>query len=397
MIPKELKGIPGLMTGPELAVLTRMARSAGSAVELGCFHGRSLAAMGLEHPGMRLWGVDAWGDMSHRGYQGATLEACRANLERLGVRAELLQGKTEEVAPEFGETVELVHVDAGHSYEECTRDLADWTPKVGPGGALCVHDYGEPHNPALSRPEVREAVDDWRNSDWAEVERDGVMIAFRRLIADRGALYVAYGERAREQCLESIDSLHAVAPALPVAVVSDAPLEGADHMIIHPEADRGARAQKTRMYSLSPFRETLFLDADTRVLVDPEPGFGLLRYADVVLSQDPVRVFSQQTWPHLDRREVAATRQETNGGELLYWNSGVILFRRSERARALFQAWHAEWTRWGKHDQMALMRAVYRNPVRMVAVREPWNTHKRKEAKFVFHDHRAARREGAPQ
>lgn len=397
MIPQELKGIPGLMTPGELGVLMRMARSAGSAVELGCYDGRSLAAMGLAHPGMRLWGVDWWGDMSHRGYQGASLEACRANLERLGMRAELLQGLTVDVAPDFHETVDLVHVDAGHSYEECARDLADWTPKVAPGGALCVHDYGTARKEVLDRPEVKEAVDDWRSDGWAEVERDGVMIAFRHLIAERGALYVAYGERAREQCLASIATLREVAPGLPVAVVSDTPLEGADHQITHVECDRGARTQKTRMYALSPFRETLFLDADTRVLVDPAPGFGLLEYADVVLSQDPVRMFNEQTWPHLDRREVAATRQETGGGELLYWNSGVILFKRSERARALFQAWHAEWTRWAQHDQMALLRALYQNPVRMVAVREPWNTHKRKEAKFVFHDHRAARREGAPQ
>jgi hypothetical protein len=392
-----VKSIPGLMTGEELALLCRMARSAGSAVELGCYKGRSLAAMGLTNPGATLWGVDWWGDMTHRGYQGATIEECRANLARVGVRAELLQGRTDEVAPTFAHRVDLLHIDAGHSYEECTADLAHWVPKVAPGGALCVHDYGAARKAKLERPEVQQAVDDWRNPDWAEVERAGVMIAFRHMLADKGALYVAYGERAREQARESIRSLNAVAPELLVAVVSDSPLEGADVNILHVEVDRGARAQKTRMYSLSPFRRTLFLDADTVVLGSPEPGFGLLDYGDVVFSQDPVRVFSQQTWPHLDPQEIEATREETGGGEQLYWNSGVVFFRRSERARRLFQAWHAEWARWGRHDQMAMLRALYQNPVRIVAVRECWNTHRRKEAKFVWHNHRAARREGAPQ
>jgi hypothetical protein len=334
--------------------------------------------------------------MSHRGYQGATLEECRANLDKVGVRAELLQGRTDEVAPTFEHQVDLLHIDAGHSYEECAADLANWVPKINPGGALCVHDYGTARKAELERPEVQEAVDDWRNDDWAEVERAGVMIAFRHLVADRGALYVAYGDLARAKARESIASLRALAPDLPVAVVSDTPLEGADIAIVHPEMDRGARAQKTRMYALSPFRRTLFLDADTVVLASPEAGFGLLEYGDVVLSQDPVRVFSQQTWPHLDPKEVAATREETGGGEFLYWNSGVIFFRRSDRARAMFQAWHAEWTRWAQHDQMALFRALHRHPLRIVAVRERWNTHRRKQAAFVFHDHRGARREGAP-
>lgn len=399
MIRAELRGIPGLMTGEELAVLERMARSAPRIVELGCYQGRSLAAMGLANPGARLWGVDAWGDMTHRGYQGATMEACRANLEAVGVRAELLQGRTEDVAPSFGETVDLLHVDAGHSYEECARDLADWTPKVAPGGAVCVHDYGEPHNPVLRRPGVRRAVDEWlgEHPEWVIVEAADTMIACRRLIARRGALYVAYGDRAREQARESMDSLHGVAPELPVAVVSDEPLEGADHQVLHVEMDRGARAQKTRMYSLSPFERTLFLDADTRVLLDPQPGFGLLEATDVVLSQDPVRIFARQTWPHLNRQEMRATKEATSGGEHLYYNSGVIFFRRSERARALFQGWHQEWTRWGAHDQMALLRALHANPVRMAVVREQWNSHKRDVARFVFHAHRAARREGAPQ
>jgi len=397
MVLTELKGIPGLMTGEELELLCRMARSAESAVELGCYKGRSLAAMGLTNPGMTLYGVDWWGDMRRRGYEGATLEECRANLDKVGVRAELLQGRTDEVAPVFDHQADLLHIDAGHSYEECTADLANWVPKVNTGGALCVHDYGPARKAALERPDVQRAVDDWRNDDWAEVERAGVMIAFRHLAADRGVLYVAYGEAARARARESIKSLRTQAPGLPVAVVSDAPLKGADIQIHHVEVDRGARAQKTRMYSLSPFRRTLFLDADTVVLASPEAGFGLLDYGDVVLSQDPVRIFAQQTWPHLDPQEVAATRQETSGGEHLYWNSGVIFFRRSERARVMFQTWHAEWTRWGKHDQMPLFRSIYRHPVRIVAVREAWNTHRRPHAKFVFHDHHAARREGAPQ
>jgi hypothetical protein len=63
----------------------------------------------------------------------------------------------------------------------------------------------------------------------------------------------------------------------------------------------------------------------------------------------------------------------------------------------MMAAWHEEWQRFGAHDQMALLRAIHRCPVRIAPMREPWNTHKRGVAALVFHNHRQARREGAPQ
>jgi len=395
IIPEKAMQIGGLMTREELAVLCRMARSAQVITELGCFKGRSLAAMGLVNPRAELHGVDFFGDMSHRNYEGSTLEATRKNLEGVGVTAEFHVGTTDEIAPGFGHKIDLLHIDAGHSYEECTRDLENWAPKINPGGGLCVHDYGPARNEKLERPEVQQAVDDWRNADWAEIERDGVMIAFRQMIAERGVLYVAYGEKARAQAQESMRSLRKFSD-LPVAVISDEALEGADHMILHGEVDRGARAQKTRMYSLSPFKETLFLDADTELVSDPAFGFELLGYVDVVMGQDSSRKLSDVKWPHLDQHELQKTREEI-GVDVLYFNSGAIFFRRNEGTRRMFQAWSREWERYGKHDQMALVRAIHKNPVRIAPMRPPFNTHQQMQAQFVYHNHRSASRQGAPK
>lgn len=395
IIPEKAMRISGLMTREELAILCRMARSAGSIVELGCFKGRSLAAMGLVNPQAELHGVDFFGDMSHRNYEGSTLEETRQNLADVGLTAEFHVGKTDDVAPNFKLTIDLLHIDAGHSYEECTNDLNNWVPKINPGGAVCVHDYGPGRNAALDRPEVQQAVDDWRNPAWAEIERDGVMIAFRNLVAERGVLYVAYGEKARAQAQDSIRHLRRHSK-LPVAVVSDSPLEGADYNIRHVEVDKGARAQKTRIYSLSPFRETLFLDADTQMLSSPTFGFELLKYVDVVIGQDPNRKLSDVKWPNLDPNELKTTREEI-GIDVLYYNSGVIFFRRNERTQRMFQAWSREWERWGKHDQLALVRAIHRHPVRIAPMRPPFNTHHKGTAKFIFHNHRSASRQGAPK
>jgi predicted O-methyltransferase YrrM len=393
----KIKRIPGLMTEDELALLCRMARSAQSIVELGTYKGRSLAAMMLTNPKAKAWGVDSFGDMSHRGYKGSTEAETKANLVKLGLKPEIIAATSTEAAQQFEGKIDLLHIDAGHSYEEVKADIKNWLPKVNKGGVLCFHDYGIPKNKKLDRPEVKQAVDEWRNDKWAEVERAGVMIAFRSMIADEGALYVAYGERARKGAQASAQSLREKAPGLPIAVVTDRTLEGFDHCVIEVQADPGARTQKTRIYSLSPFKKTFYLDADTRVLSSPKPGFNLLNYVDVVLTQDPNVIFSHCNWSALDPAEVAATKQELGTDEFLYWNSGVIFFRRNERNRALFQEWHHQWQRWHKHDQMALLRATHLQPVRIAPMRAPWNTHKKDVAKFVFHMHRTVSQEGAPK
>jgi hypothetical protein len=224
-----------------------------------------------------------------------------------------------------------------------------------------------------------------------------VIIEQQAIIAEKGVLYVAYGVKAREQAQNSMQTLRRQMRGIPVAVVSDSELKGADHFIQHPEEDRGARTQKTQMYRLSPFEKTLFLDADTELISSPTPGFDLLNYVDLVLGQDVTRIFIENHWPHLNQEEVTHTRKVIGTGQHMYFNSGVIFFRRNERVQAMMAAWHEEWCRWKMHDQMALLRAIQRCPVRIAPMRAPWNTHRRSEVAFVFHKHRQARREGAPQ
>lgn len=397
LVLNKVKTIPGLMTPEELSLLCRFARSASSIAELGCYKGKSLAAMGCTNPRATLNGIDWFGDMSHRGYSTGTLEEVKGNLKKFGLEAEFFVGTTDEMASKFDKKVDLLHVDAGHSYEECWNDLQNYVPKISAGGAVCIHDYGKARNTKLDRPEVQQAVDAWRNPDWEEVERSGTMIAFRNLLAEQGILYAAFGEKAIANVENSIQTVKKFAADMPIAVIGDKPVQGADIFIQHVDVDMGARAAKTRMYSLSPFRKTLFLDADTEMQSDPTHGFGLLEHVDLVMAQDPVRIFNETKWPGLVQDEVRTTLSETAGGDFLYYNSGVIFFRRSEANKRLFQAWNQEWTRWGRQDQPALFRAMYRKPVRMASMRAPWNTHHKSQAAFVYHAHRRASREGAPK
>lgn len=212
----------------------------------------------------------------------------------------------------------------------------------------------------------------------------------------RGVLYVAYGEKARQQAARSIASLRRFAPGLLVSVVGDRPLAGTE-LIERPDADAGARHWKTQMYELSPYDETLFLDADTELLASPDAAFQVLQHVDLVLVQDYHRNFADNHWPHLNPEEVSATIREIGSAHHMYFNSGVICFRRNDRVAAMMAAWHAEWQRWGAHDQMALLRAIHRCPVKIAPIRDVWNTHQRSRALFVYHAHKSARREGAPR
>lgn len=214
---------------------------------------------------------------------------------------------------------------------------------------------------------------------------------------DRGALYIAYGERAKAQARASINTLHKHAPDLPVTVVSDRPMPDGVQTIIRPDADLGARTYKTSMYVLSPYQQTLFLDADTEVRASPRAGFNLLGYVDMVLAQDVNRVFAYNKWPHLRPEEVRETVALLGTAHHMYFNSGVIFFNKNERVEEVMHMWHEEWRRFGNQDQMALLRAIHACPVRIAPMRHPWNSHRTHEASFVFHKHRQARRDGAPK
>ena len=213
----------------------------------------------------------------------------------------------------------------------------------------------------------------------------------------KGILYIAYGDKAIANVENAISILREFSKKVPIAVISDKKVSGCDQWIEHEDADPGARMIKTRMYFLSPYDQTFYMDADTELQCDPEPAFKLLNYVDLVMAQDTVRIFKDTTWRALDPVEVSTTIKETNGANFLYYNTGVILFNKNERVEKLMLAWHEEWKRWRKQDQPAMFRAMYKNPVRIATMRWGFNYHQKNVAKFVYHAHRRASRDGAPK
>jgi len=217
------------------------------------------------------------------------------------------------------------------------------------------------------------------------------------IVQDRGIVYIAYGEKAIALTENAIRVLRGFTETLPVAVISDEPVVGADYWIEHEDTDLGARHLKTSVYFLTPFQQTLYMDADTELKRDPEPYFVLLESVDLVMGIDCKREFCEVNWPGLIMEEVDITIQETDGGHHLYYNTGVMLFNQCDAVEQLMLAWHEEWLRWGRQDQPAMFRAMHRYPVRMAPMNVPFNTHVNSLADFVYHNHRKASRAGAPK
>lgn len=185
-----------------------------------------------------------------------------------------------------------------------------------------------------------------------------------------GVLYVAYGRSAVYEVTQSIKSLHRYHD-WPVAVIGDKPVPGAKFIeAIDTSGGAPGRWAKVRLDLLSPFDDTLFLDADTRVYADLSVGFEILQ-AGWDMAIVPSIPQDGDVLGHLSETERTLTLTEVPYP--LQLNSGVMWFRKTERIKALFSEWRREWDRFKDKDQGALVRALPRCPVKIWLLGRPFN------------------------
>lgn len=77
-------------------------------------------------------------------------------------------------------SLDMVFLDADHSYEGVRDDLAAWVAKIKPGGWIGGHDYGN-REPAYDFSGVKRAVDEWAISASVAVETDLNFTWFARM------------------------------------------------------------------------------------------------------------------------------------------------------------------------------------------------------------------------
>jgi hypothetical protein len=112
-------------------------------VEIGSFHGKSLAFLGVEAINRKIpvtihsvesfqgWPGVPQGDELREAFNSYT----KPLRERLNGRFKLWDMPSMDAAPQFAdESCDVVWIDGEHSYESCLADIRAWWPKVKPGG-----------------------------------------------------------------------------------------------------------------------------------------------------------------------------------------------------------------------------------------------------------------------
>lgn len=84
-------------------------------------------------------------------------------------RVTILRMSTAEAAKQIPDgSLDMVFIDADHTYQGCLADIQNWTPKVRKDGLICGHDY--------NWPSVKRAVDETGES---RVASDNVWVRFK--------------------------------------------------------------------------------------------------------------------------------------------------------------------------------------------------------------------------
>jgi hypothetical protein len=83
----------------------------------------------------------------------------KQRLSKYGKRVDLIRKSSIDAAKEFEkESLDIVFIDAEHTYNGVKQDLETWEEKIRISGVISGHDYDHPNFPG-----VKKAVDEWCN------------------------------------------------------------------------------------------------------------------------------------------------------------------------------------------------------------------------------------------
>lgn len=185
-IPSRTTGVPGIETYAEEGALIELALKvpeSGVIVELGGEYGRSASqfayALKLNgHKSARVFTVDLFPE--NHWFVGNLLTAWMANLKACNMLdyCTAWRGDTTRVAERWStdnpQDIDLLFIDAGHSYLEVKADIENWIPFVKARGVVAFHDYAKTPDAHPLHWEVRRAVDEWHAANPTWVRNEGV-------------------------------------------------------------------------------------------------------------------------------------------------------------------------------------------------------------------------------
>lgn len=182
-----ITGVPGWETDNEEHLLLALAQNVpdgGIIVELGCEYGRSAAVFCAgAKPTVKIFSFDLF--PTDHAVVGDLLEVHKANMTEAGFQGRTVIVKFDSSSAghkwPYGE-VDLLFVDADHSYEAVKRDIEAWTLHIKVGGFVAFHDcaQGKASDHPLHK-EVSRAVNEfWNPYEWRELPQVDSLRVFER-------------------------------------------------------------------------------------------------------------------------------------------------------------------------------------------------------------------------
>jgi hypothetical protein len=214
----------------------------------------------------------------------------------------------------------------------------------------------------------------------------------------RGVIYMCWGDPAIREAEASMRSLWKHEPGMPVLVVGDdqAVKHFADHKLVathtccvDPFTSStlfGFKAGRVKplLAGISPFEQTLYVDAETEFKISPAIGFDLLEKWDFVIAEAETRSLAATFQDN--RTEASKTAAWLKTPHILYHNSGMMFWKTNEATKRLFELWSEEWQKYkGWDEQIALLRALLRSEVLFLNVPYTWNCRGPQGAYMLYH------------
>jgi len=213
----------------------------------------------------------------------------------------------------------------------------------------------------------------------------------------RGVIYMTWGEAAMADADKSMTSLWKHSPGMPVFVVGDREAEahyqgkaGVTFHYVAIDPFKNASSQgflagriKPLLAKLSPFDQSLYVDADSEFSTSPEPAFAFLERWDFLVAETETRSLKDSI---AGIAESKWTANWLGTPHLLYHNSGMLFWRRNAATDRLFDLWSEEWQRFsGWDEQVPLLRALLRSDALYLTVPYTWNCREGKKAVLLHH------------
>jgi hypothetical protein len=193
-------------------------------------------------------------------------------------------------------------------------------------------------------------------------------------IQTSGILYFAIGEKFRDEALRSAHSAKRWMPDIPIALVSDRPLEArAFDCFIAWNESTFPFLGKVQSMQLSPFERTVFIDTDTLITDAFGELFDLLARFDFAAAQAMVRLSTNR-----DPRQ----RKYLGSIPECYpeFNTGLIAYRKNDTVSAVLQTWQklyseqlADDVRPLTYDQLSFRQALYESNARVATLAPEYN------------------------